>query len=65
MSKEQFNFSLESIMEARFRQSFRGYNPDDVEEFIDRVAQDYAAYNKEIDRLNQEIDELKKGYGYK
>ncbi|MHA6253334.1 DivIVA domain-containing protein [Oceanobacillus sp. CAU 1775] len=65
MSKDPFNFSLESVMEVRFRQSFRGYNQDDVEEFIDSVAQDYAAYNREIERLNLEIDELKKGYGYK
>lgn len=65
MSKEGFNFSIKDVMDARFRSGFRGYNQEDVEAFVDLVAEDYAAYNNEIDRLKQEIDDLKKGYGYK
>lgn len=65
MNNKPFNFSLNDVKEARFRSGFRGYNQEDVDVFLDRVVEDYAAYNNEIDRLKQEIDELKKGYGYK
>lgn len=65
MSKEGFNFSVKEVMEARFRPSFRGYNQDEVDVFLDKVLQDYAAFEKEIDRLEEEVEYLKKGYGYK
>lgn len=62
MSENQVKLSLNDIMETQFRQSFRGYHPQDVDEFLDTIVADYAAFNKEIDRLNQEIEQLKKGY---
>ena len=62
MSENKLNFSLNDLLEARFRQSFRGYNQQDVDEFIDSVTEDYVAFNKEIDRLKDEVDKLKKGY---
>ena len=65
MSENQVTLSVNDVMEARFRQSFRGYNQEDVDEFLEIVTNDYAALNKEIDRLKQEVDQLKKGYGYK
>lgn len=65
MSENQVNLSAKDVMEARFRQSFRGYSQYDVDQFLDTVTKDYVALNKEIDRLKQEIEELKKGYGYK
>lgn len=65
MSENQVTLSVNDVMEARFRQSLRGYNQGDVDEFLEIVTNDYAALNKEIDRLKQEVDQLKKGYGYK
>lgn len=65
MGKVQVNLSLNDVLEARFRQSFRGYNQDDVDVFLDKVVQDYAVFNKEINRLEQEVEQLKKGYGYR
>lgn len=65
MNENQINLSLEDVMKARFRQSFRGYHQEDVDNFLDVVTQDYAAFYKEIDRLNDEVEKLKKGYGYK
>lgn len=62
MSENQINLSLNDLLEARFRQSFRGYNQQDVDEFLDFVTEDYVAFNKEIDRLKDEVDRLKKGY---
>ena len=46
----------------RFRQSFRGYNVDDVDRFIDKVIEDYGMLNDDIERLKNEVDKLKKGY---
>jgi DivIVA domain-containing protein len=60
MVSNQFNLSLNDVMETRFRQSFRGYNPHDVDAFIDSVVEDYVAFNKEIDRLKDEVEKLKK-----
>lgn len=65
MSKKAFNFSVEDMLEVRFRPSFRGYNQDEVDVFLDKVLQDYAAFEKEIARLEEEMENLKKGYGYK
>lgn len=64
MSKKQVNFSLDDMTEARFRQSLFGYNQQDVEDFLDKVVEDYQAFILEIELLNEEIDNLKKGYRY-
>ena len=58
------NFSLDDMTEARFRQSLFGYNQQDVEDFLDKVVEDYQAFILEIELLNEEIDNLKKGYRY-
>jgi len=50
------------VHEMRFRQSFRGYNVDDVDRFIDKVIEDYGMLNDDIERLKNEVDKLKKGY---
>lgn len=52
MSENKIILSLNDLLEARFRQSFRGYNQQDVDGFIDSVTEDYVAFNKEIDRLS-------------
>ncbi|WP_373894889.1 DivIVA domain-containing protein [Virgibacillus sp. CBA3643] len=62
MDKKQANFSAMDVHEVRFRRSFRGYNEYDIDNFIDKVIEDYEALNREIDRLNNEVDQLKKGY---
>lgn len=51
MDKKQVNFSTMDVHEIRFRRSFRGYNEEDVDNFIDKVIEDYATLNKEIDHL--------------
>ncbi len=45
----------------------RGYDPVEVDEFLDNIIKDYESYNKEIlalqeenDRLNAKIDQLSK-----
>ena len=34
----------------------------DVDQIMEDVIEDYATFTKEIDRLNKEIEKLKKGY---
>ncbi|WP_010095838.1 cell division regulator GpsB [Ornithinibacillus scapharcae] len=48
------------ILEKEFKTAMRGYNQEEVDEFLDTVIQDYDAFGQEIDRLKQEIARLKK-----
>jgi DivIVA domain-containing protein len=48
------------ILEKDFKTAMRGYNQEEVDEFLDIVIQDYEAFGQEIDRLKQEIVKLKK-----
>jgi len=54
MDKKQVNLSPNDVLEAKFKRSFQGYNPSDVDEFLDMVTEDYVTLNKEIDRLKNE-----------
>ncbi|RDW19615.1 cell division regulator GpsB [Oceanobacillus arenosus] len=49
-----------AILEKDFKTTMRGYNQEEVDEFLDIIIQDYDAFNQEIVRLQQEIDKLKK-----
>jgi DivIVA domain-containing protein len=49
-----------SILEKEFKTAMRGYNQEEVDEFLDIVIQDYEAFTQEIDRLKTEIVRLKK-----
>ncbi len=54
------------IVEKDFKQSMRGYNPEEVDEFLDVIIRDYDAFITEINylteenqKLNNEINRLK------
>lgn len=54
------------IVEKDFKQSMRGYNPEEVDEFLDAIIRDYDAFITEINylteenqKLNSEINRLK------
>ncbi|WP_179395433.1 cell division regulator GpsB [Lacticaseibacillus absianus] len=64
-----FNLQLDAktILEKNFKTKVRGYDADEVDEFLDQVIKDYEAYNAELDRLTEEnarlrsrVDELTK-----
>ncbi len=61
MDEKQVNHSVNDLLEAKFRESFRGYNQNDVDMFLDLVVEDYATFIKEIGRLRNEVDKLTKG----
>lgn len=47
------------IHNKEFRRSFRGYNEDEVDDFLDQVTRDLEALIRERDELRAELDEVK------
>lgn len=54
------NLTGKEILEKDFKTVMRGYNQTEVDEYLDKVIQDYDSFQKEIDKLKQEITMLKK-----
>jgi len=50
----------EKILEVEFSRSFRGFNEDEVNEFIEEIASAIEAIQKEKEKLQQENDEYKR-----
>ncbi|HJD99572.1 cell division regulator GpsB [Levilactobacillus brevis] len=55
---ENVNFTPKEILQKQFRQKMRGYDPDDVDSFLDNVIKDYDAFVKENQRLQDENERL-------
>lgn len=60
-------YTPKDILQQEFKTKMRGYDPVEVDEFLDGIIKDYEAYNKEIltlqeenDRLNAKISQLNK-----
>lgn len=58
------NFTPEDIVNKDFKQKYRGYDSAEVDPFLDKVIQDYEAFNNRIktletdnQRLVQKVDE--------
>jgi DivIVA domain-containing protein len=60
MQLNRIQLNGKDILEKDFKTAMRGYNQEEVDEFLDVVIQDYEAFGQEIDRLKQEIERLKK-----
>ena len=43
-----------------FKRSFRGYNEDEIDDFLDKVVNDYEKLFRENDRLKEELARAKK-----
>jgi DivIVA domain-containing protein len=56
MAEEQFEYNLtaKEILEKEFKTGLRGYNPEDVDEFLDMVIKDYGTFTQEIEALQAE-----------
>ncbi len=52
-------YTPNDILEQEFKTKMRGYDPIEVDEFLDNVIKDYEAYNKEVLTLKEENDRLK------
>ncbi|SEP66181.1 cell division regulator GpsB [Piscibacillus halophilus] len=53
------NLTSQEILDKEFKTTIRGYNQDEVDEFLDLVIQDYEAFQKEIESLKEENRRLK------
>lgn len=48
------------IHNKEFKRSFRGYNEDEIDEFLDQVVNDYEKLYRENDRLKEEVERIQK-----
>ncbi|WP_138417047.1 cell division regulator GpsB [Aquibacillus sediminis] len=60
MYLDRIQLNSKDILEKNFKTAMRGYNQEQVDEFLDIVIQDYENFYHEIERLKQENDRLKK-----
>lgn len=51
-------YSPKDILQQEFKNKMRGYDPIEVDEFLDNVIKDYEAYAKELLELQEENDRL-------
>ncbi|MFV0560550.1 MAG: cell division regulator GpsB [Enterococcus sp.] len=51
-------FSPKDILQQEFKTKMRGYDPVEVDEFLDNVIKDYETYSKQILALQEENDKL-------
>lgn len=59
MEMENIKLTGKDILEKKFKTGMRGYNQEEVDEFLDIVIQDYEQFQQEIDRLKQENERLR------
>ena len=47
------------ILEKEFKKSMKGYNVDQVDQFLDQIMEDYDAFEKVVEELRAENKRLK------
>lgn len=60
MFSDKVKLTAKDILEKDFKAGFRGYDQDEVDQFLDVVIKDYEAFQQEVERLQQENARLKK-----
>ena len=56
---ENINYTPKDILQKEFRQKMRGYDPNDVDSFLDHIIKDYETYGKQLQDLSDENERLK------
>ncbi|SDD50064.1 DivIVA domain-containing protein [Terribacillus halophilus] len=59
MALANIQLTQKDIFEKNFKTGMRGYNQDEVDEYLDKIIQDYETFQKEIDRLKSENERLR------
>lgn len=59
-NKQISKLSKNEIYEKDFKTSMRGYNQDEVDQFLDDIIKDYEAFENRIQWLETETERLKK-----
>lgn len=60
MDNKRVQLTSKEILEKDFKSGFRGYDQDEVDQFLDLIIKDYEQFQKEIDRLSDENNKLRK-----
>ncbi len=58
--EKNVKLTINDIYNRRFEKDVKGYNPDEVDTFLDEIIKDYDAYEKYIASLEDEIAKLNK-----
>ncbi|MFA1820750.1 cell division regulator GpsB [Virgibacillus oceani] len=59
MSSNLGQLTGKDILEKDFKTTMRGYNQEEVDEFLDMIIKDYDIFRQEIEKLQQENNRLK------
>lgn len=51
------NFKSDMILNKKFSTELSGYNPTEVDEFFDKVIEDYILYEERVEALNETIED--------
>lgn len=54
------NLTARGILEKDFKTNVRGYNKDEVDQYLDLVIKDYETFQKKIEELQQENARLRR-----
>lgn len=60
MLSDKVKLTAKEILEKDFKSGIKGYNKDEVDQFLDLVIKDYETFHQEIETLQQENLRLKK-----
>lgn len=60
MSSNRAQLSAKDVLDKDFKTAMRGYNQEEVDEFLDMIIQDYEYFQQEMEKLQLENDQLKK-----
>ncbi len=55
----EIRLTIEDIVNKEFKKSMRGYNEEEVDQFLDIIIEDYETFQKKIDALENEVKRLK------
>jgi DivIVA domain-containing protein len=54
----EYNYTTQEILQQQFKTKMRGYDPEEVDEYLDNVIRDYETMQKEILSLKEENEML-------
>lgn len=60
LSNQEIRHSAKEILDKDFKIGMRGYNQDEVDKFLDTIIQDYELFQKKIEQLESEVQQLRK-----
>ncbi|AKO91672.1 cell division regulator GpsB [Priestia filamentosa] len=60
MISDKIQLTAKEILEQDFKTSMRGYNQEEVDQFLDTIIKDYENFQQELEALRQENNRLKR-----